>query len=135
MFKTMREGMGISAAWLAGRLGVSRRTVEYWESERMNVSEEGWAYVYSLERRFNEAVDALLRRVKQEQANASRDLKVVTFTRFKFDEELTEESSSIPREFRSVVQGLQVSAYAMLLDRARRMLEHAGIGVSIVYPS
>lgn len=59
-FKTVRESLGLSADWIAERVGVQVRTVRRWEDGTSPIPEDAWVALVRLEQLVDAAVDNLL---------------------------------------------------------------------------
>lgn len=60
-FKTIRESLGLSAQWIANHLGVSLRTVRYWEAgERVNIPDKSAVNLADMDAGFGALVEQAL---------------------------------------------------------------------------
>lgn len=120
-FKTLREGLGFTTSRLAKILKVHMRTIQYWETNQLNVPLDASEYMLFVDRLFNEkAVDALnaVTATKQES-------KVVSLQRYRSENKLWDDNPSM--------DGLSLLNHAAYLMRLRYLLIDNGFQVKINY--
>lgn len=119
-FKTIRENLGLTSAWVADQAGVSMRKVKYAEAGaegRTRISDDLVAFIERLE---SEA-DAWIR----DMAEKLEGLPAVALVRFADDQELW--------RFCPEMEPLPAVAYAARLYRLRQLLLANGQRVTIDY--
>ena len=107
--KTMREGLGLSASFLAEKSGVALRTLQYWESGKSTVPQDVIDFILDLESKFDLAEKHALDIAKKTKP---QDIELI---RYKSDEDLLKN--------RPDMKGLNIYVHAALLNRVRRVLE------------
>lgn len=119
-FKTIRENLGLTAAWVADQAVVSMRKVKYAESGaegRVRVSDDLMAFILRQDREAADWAAAMATRLSGQPE--------VALVRFADDEELW--------RFCPELQPLPAMAYAARLYRVRQLLLARGQRVSIDY--
>lgn len=123
-FKTLRESLGLTAQWVADHAGVKLRTVQYWESGRMNVPEGVSDMLFSIDKKLEasvaQAVIFIHDFVKKCEAPA-----VCAFVRYRTDADLW--------RFRPDMKPLPATTHAVMLARLRRALAAWDIPTAIEY--
>ncbi|QLI80800.1 hypothetical protein HZU75_04240 [Chitinibacter fontanus] len=122
--KTLRESLGIPVAWLAEQANVQRRTVEYWEAGRSIVPADVAELLIKLDQQFDRAAEQAFQ-VAQEKTSQYGQPQAVELRRYRTDAALW--------QARQDMQGLPVTAHAVLLNRSRKLLEKQGYAVRIDY--
>ena len=111
--KTIREGLGLSADWMAERLGVSLRSYRYWEASDEAIKQDACDLIVKLDNAVDDAVEAAMAVV--ESANMER----VVLIRYKSEEDLW--------RFRKDMVGLPLSIHNAMLYRLRKKVVSKGI--------
>lgn len=122
--KTLRESLGIPVAWLADKAKVQRRTVEYWEAGRSAVPNDVADLLNELDQQFDRAA---LQALKDANAKTGQNEKNKTIELLRYREDVV-----LWSDFDDM-QGLPVSAHAMLLFRSKKLMEAHGFSVEINY--
>lgn len=124
--KTIRESLGLSAQWLAGRAGVrQQRSVQYWEAGRSRVPEDVADLILRIDAQFTEATRQALAVVDEQTAKQGHPPETVRLYRYRDDAAL--------HVARPDMAGLPVTAHAALLARVRLALLARGHAVVIEY--
>lgn len=123
--KTLRESLGLPVQWLAERVGVQRRSVEYWESGRSRVPDDVATLLLQLDAQFAESTRQALAVVADQTATHGAPPETVHLYRYRDEAALW--------AARPDMQGLPVTAHAALLARVRVALLALGQRVSIEY--
>jgi transcriptional regulator with XRE-family HTH domain len=122
--KTYREALGLSAQWLANKVGVSHRSVCYWESGKARVPNDVAELIMALTNNIHRYADEAIKQVNA-IALAAGIPEQINLLRYKTDEDL--------HHYRPDFKGLPVATHAAMLAIIARELGLMGIIVVIVY--
>jgi DNA-binding XRE family transcriptional regulator len=122
--KTYREALGLSAQWLANKVGVSHRSVCYWESGKARVPSDVAELIITLTNSIYRYADEAIKQVST-IAIAAGIPGQINLLRYKTDEDL--------HRYRPDFKGLPVATHAAMLAIIARDLGLMGIKAIIVY--
>lgn len=112
-FLTMRESLGVTAQWVADELGISLRTVQFWEAERSAVPDRAGILLATIDSAIEATVDDVLRSARD------TDGQVYSLARYKDEASI---SATYPRLVNHAAK-----TQGVMLARAARALVAVGI--------
>ena len=118
-FLTMREALAVPAQWMADALGVSLRSVQFWEVGRSAVPDRAAELLASIDAAIELAAGVLLDQARRSGASSFE------LVRYRSDGDLADNYPALA-EYPNKVQGV-------MLARVARALASEGIQPSIRY--
>ncbi len=120
-FKTIRESCGLPVQWLADRLGVRRRSVDYWETGEFSVKRDAAALVTNIDLILETCVKNALAVVAEQTESQGNPPKSVNLVRYRTDDDLWRSRPDFG-ELR-----IPATAHAAMLSRLSHRLADMGI--------
>ena len=118
-FLTMREALAVPAQWMADALGVSLRSVQFWEVGRSAVPDRAGELLANIDAAIEKTADALLDQARRSGADS------FALVRYRNDADLAANYPALA-EYPNKVQGV-------MLARVARALAGEGIQPRIQY--